>query len=210
MPLKTQRPQPRRSRARHLPANLADADRHVGAVDVAHHDHRREDQRRIEGMEPRQAVENALAMLVAELVAGDERDEQEPQQHGDDEHPHQRVAVVRAGGRHVDDVPRAEPREDHHQSRPERAEVVGERTRNRRGVSAGGRVRHGDGHLEDRSGPVPCGGQVPHRLEVGGYVGSRLALSSARRRCRGREEDLFGQEPRVCPRGEPMVRDPAT
>jgi hypothetical protein len=69
-------------------------------------------------------------------------------------------------------------------------------------VSAGRRVRHGEGHLEGqcgsvRSGSVRPGGQVPHRLEVGRYVGSRPALSSARQRCGGREEDPFGQEPRV-------------
>ena len=69
-------------------------------------------------METRQAVEDPFAVLVAELVAGDERDEDEAQQHGDDEHPDERIAVVRAGRAHVDHVTCAEPREDHHEPGP--------------------------------------------------------------------------------------------
>ena len=60
-------------------ADLAHAAGHVRAVDVAHDNRRDEQDRRVDRVQSRQAVEDALAVLVAQVVANDQRDEQEPE-----------------------------------------------------------------------------------------------------------------------------------
>ena len=46
---------------------------------MAHDNRRHEQDRRVDRVQSRQAVEDALAVLVAQVVANDERDEQEPE-----------------------------------------------------------------------------------------------------------------------------------
>jgi hypothetical protein len=52
--------------------------RHVRAVDVAHDENREEEHRRVGGMQPDQAVDHPFVVLVAQVIPGDERDEEEP------------------------------------------------------------------------------------------------------------------------------------
>ena len=117
------RPLPDRSEAEHVPADLADTPCHVGPVNVAHDDRRDEQHRRIRWVQPREAIQHAFRVLVAELIPGDQRHEQKPEQDRDDEDPEQRVAVVGAGRAHVHDVPGPEPGEDDDNAWPERPEV---------------------------------------------------------------------------------------
>ena len=116
-----ERPLPGLAEAEEVAAHLARSDRHVRLVHVPHHDGGGQQHGGVPGVQPREAVEDALAVRVAELVACDQRDEHEAQQDGQDEHPHQRVAVVAAGHRHVHDVAGAEPGEDDDDPGPERA-----------------------------------------------------------------------------------------
>jgi hypothetical protein len=88
-------------------------------------------------MDAGEAVEHAFAVRVAELVAGHELHEYETHEDGHDQHPHQGVAVAAARHRHVDDVARAEPRQDDDDPRPKGAKIVGERPGN------GGRLDRG-------------------------------------------------------------------
>ena len=46
---------------------------------MAHDDRRDEQDRSVDRVQSRQAVEDALAVLVAQVVANDQRDEQEPE-----------------------------------------------------------------------------------------------------------------------------------
>ena len=46
---------------------------------MAHHDRGEEQHRRVRRMQTDEAVDHPFAMLIAELIAGDERNEQEPE-----------------------------------------------------------------------------------------------------------------------------------
>ena len=79
-------------------------------------------------------------MRVAELVARDERYEQEAHDERDHEHPHQRVAVVAARHPHVHHVARAQPGEHDHETGAEGAYVLEEGPRNGRGSDLRGHL----------------------------------------------------------------------
>lgn len=158
-------PLPDLAEAKDIPAHLADADRHVRAIDVAHQDGGSEQRRRIPAVQPREAVEHALAVLVAELVARDQRDENVTKEERAHQHPHQRVTVVRTGHAHVDHVAGTEPGQDDDNAGAEGLEVFEEsgrdagvrNTRHRRG--RGGSLAGGFGHMRrDGAGKVP-----PHK-----------------------------------------------
>ncbi len=124
------RPLPGLAPAEEVAAHLAGADRHVGLVHVAHHDRGGEKQRCVRGVQAAQPVGDPLAVGIAELVARDRGDEHEAHEDRGHQHPHQRVAVAAAGDTHVHDVAGAEPRQDHDDAGPERAQVLAERPRN--------------------------------------------------------------------------------
>ena len=99
---------------------------------MAHDDGRHKQSRRIPAMEPHQAVEDAFAVLVAQLVAGDQRDEDKAHEDRGHQHPQQRIVVVAAGHAHVHDVAGAEPGQHDDDAGPEGAQELRERARNRR------------------------------------------------------------------------------
>src|SRR5215217_2411450 len=101
-------------------------------------------------MEPRQPVEHPLAVLVAQLIARDERHEQKPEQHREHEYPQQGVSVVGARGRHVHHVPRTQPGEDDDDARTEGADVLEKGPWDRSGRRRrDGDVWHGGGRYSD-------------------------------------------------------------
>ncbi len=112
-------------------ATFADADHHVSPVDVAHQDGHHQDKRRVPRMHPRQAVQNTLAMLITELIFGDQGDKQKPHQERHHEEPHQRITVIAAPDTTLDDVARSQPSQHHDDARPHGAEVFSERRRQR-------------------------------------------------------------------------------
>ena len=100
---------------------------------MPHDDGGDEQDGRVERMQPGKPVEHSLAVLVAELIARDERNEQEPEKNRDHEYPEQRVAVVGAGRGHIHDVAGAEPGQDDDDARAEGAEILEKRVWDWRG-----------------------------------------------------------------------------
>ena len=134
------------------------------AVDVAE-DHRHDgDEERHCRVHALEAREHALAVLVAELILGDDRHENEAHEQGERHRPHQRVAVVAAGDGGIDEVASAEPSQRDHQPGPERPDVLPEAHRHARpGLRVGHRyprqtqVRHSTRQRGSPNAPVrPC------------------------------------------------------
>ena len=111
------RPDPGRTHADQARGRFSRALDHVGAVEVHEHEPDDTDEPRQPRMQPFEAGHNTLAVLVAQLVLGDDGNERETDEQGDDHRPHQAVAVVTAGDRRVNQIAGAEPGQRDDQTR---------------------------------------------------------------------------------------------
>ena len=91
------------------------------------------------------ALEDGHALVIAQLEAGNDVDDQVSQQQGDGQHPHHRVAVVGPCHRRSDQITGAKPGQNGDDSGPQQLEYSGKTIlRGRRDFAFDGRnARHG-------------------------------------------------------------------
>ena len=98
---------------RHLDADLGRSHQQKDSDPVGEQQRPRQDHQRKKGMQAPQAGQHRLAVRVAELVFGDDGDEQVAQDQAEREAPHEGVTVVASRHGRLDDVPGSQPGQDH-------------------------------------------------------------------------------------------------